>query len=402
MNNFELEFQLGTNSEETPIDALIQELLTAGTKNPWAHCPDCGSGVAGFRLDDKERNYIISLFAEAQTEDYFQTVLEVKNPDGSTEMRSMEWIAAGNSGPLLTLYGVLSQALLDQTKGATDSEGIDPEDDATLTDAFVDALIRDVQGTRHRVTFERKGNGFIADGFGISESTITLTQEDEDDTHARFLIKLEKQNGDVILSCLETSRHTDEEAEVRKLYRLLDEQVPIVTIDEATEDVRRFVERSNFDAFFDRVLTHAQPELPAITSEDIEGKVLIYDLFTSVGETAVIRQFLDEIAIRRGPLDEPSYKRLKALAQSVFSMMRNTKREPNGRVFTSHAVAVAYDKPGLASRGVRWSSCLSRIANSYTTWFDLVGQNPAIGEGRAMQMCAVLILTAILKDQIPC
>ena len=68
----------------------------------------------------------------------------------------------------------------------------------------------------------------------------------------------------------------------------------------------------------------------------------------------------------------------------------------------TRGIPVAFDKPGLASRGVRWSSSLQRIANSYITWSrDLVGQDPAIGEGRAAQKTAVLILTAVLADQLP-
>ena len=83
---------------------------------------------------------------------------------------------------------------------------------------------------------------------------------------------MEKQDGTLIVSCAETSRNNDEEAELRKLYNLLDQQVPIVTIDEATEDIRRFVEKSTFDSFYESVMTYAQPEIPAI--EPMDGKSL--------------------------------------------------------------------------------------------------------------------------------
>ena len=79
--------------------------------------------------------------------------------------------------------------------------------------------------------------------------------------------------------------------------------------------------------------------------------------------------------------------RLKSMAKSVF---------------TTYGVPTAFDKPALASRGVRWSSSLQRISNSYTNWKqESVGPAPAIGEGRAMQKLAVLILTAVLADQLP-
>ena len=213
---------------------------------------------------------------------------------------------------------------------------------------------------------------------------------------------MEKQDGTVIVSCAETSRNNDSEAELRMLYNMLDKQVPIVTIDEATDDIRRFVEKSTFDSFYEKVLAYAQPELPAIEPMDVEGKVLIHDLFNAVGETAVIRQFLDEIAMRRGPIGEQEMLRLKSLAKSVFAIIRQVHRKPNGRVFTTYAVPVAFDKPGLASRGVRWSSSLQHIANSYINWSqELVGSDPAIGEGRAAQKAAVLVLTAVLADQLP-
>ena len=315
MKNFELEIQMGTQSPETPVDNLIRELTAAGTKKPWTYCSDCGAGRPGFRLEDKQSKLIITLVAEAENEQYCQYCLQAINPESSEmEMRSVEWLAAGNTGSLRALYDVLSQALMDTMDEAAKCEEIEPEDDSSLTDAFINALIQDAQGERHKVFFIRKGNGFFADSFGISESIITLVKEYEDDTHARFFFKMEKQDGTLIVSCAETSRNNDEEAELRKLYNLLDKQVPIVTIDEATEDIRRFVEISAFDSFYERVLTYAQPELPAIEPMDVEGKVLIHDLFNAVGETAVIRQFLDEIVMRRGPIGEQDMLRLKSLA----------------------------------------------------------------------------------------
>ena len=403
MNKFEFEIQTGTQPTETPVDNLIQSLTAAGTRNPWTYCSDCGAGRPGFRLEDEQNKLVITLVAEAETEQYCQYCLQAINPERSEmEMRSVEWLAAGNNGPLHALYDVLSQALIDTMDTTAEDEGIDPKDDTSLTDAFINALIQDAQGDRHKVFFIRKGDGFFADSFGISESIITLVKEYEDDTHGRFFIKMEKKDGTVIVSCAETSRNDDSEAELRKLYHLLDKQVPIVTIDEATEDIRRFVEKSTFDSFYEKVLTYAQPELSSIEPMDVEGKVLINDLFNSVGETAVIRQFLDEIVMRRGPIGEQEMLRLKSLAKSIFTILKQVHRKPNGRVFMTRGIPVAFDKPGLASRGVRWSSSLQRIANSYINWSqELVGSDPAIGEGRAAQKTAVLVLTALLADQLP-
>lgn len=398
----ELEIQIGiTPCEETPVDNYVQELVNAGTQNLWIYLPNGAAGIPCFRLEDKTRQLITVLVCEAETAEYCQYRLEATNADGETEMRSVEWIAAGNSGPLRTLYSVLWQAQRVAQKAVKDDEGVDPDDDINMTNRFIDALLQDIQGKRHDIHFERRGDDFVATSFGCSESTITVTKEWEDEESGQFLIKMEKPDGTLVLSCAETSKHTNDEAEVRMLYRLLDETVPIVTIDEGTTDVQRFIENKMFDEFFDRVLEHAIPAIPTIDTAPPEHAVLIYDIFESVSEPRVIQRFLDEVSIRKGPLSDREHKRLKALAQSVFSFFRNTQRRPNGCVFDTRTVTVAFDKPGLASRGLNWSASLSRIANAYTLWGDVVGQNPAIGEARAMNKVAMLILTAILADQLP-
>ena len=124
MKNFELEIQMGDHPDKTPVDNLIQELTAAGTQNPWTYCSDCGAGHPGFRLDDKRNNLVITLVAEAETEQYCQYCLQAINPESSEmEMRSMEWIASGNDGPLHALYDVLSQALMDTMDAAAEDEG---------------------------------------------------------------------------------------------------------------------------------------------------------------------------------------------------------------------------------------------------------------------------------------
>ena len=401
MNN-KLEIQIGiTPCEETPVDNYVQELVAAGTQNPWAYLPNGAAGLPCFRLEDQKRQLITLLVCEAETAEYCQYRLEATNADGETEMRSVEWIAAGNAGPLRTLYATLWQAEQDAQKTVKDESGIDPDDDITMTNQFIDALLQDVKGERNDIQFERNGDAFVSDGFGHSESTITLTKEWEDEVSAQFLIKVEKPDGTLILSCAETSKHNNEEAELRMLYRLLDEKIPIVSTDEGTTDVQRFVENKLFDKFYDRVVQHAIPEMHTIDDAPPEHAVLIYDIFESVSEPRVIQQFLDEVSIRRGSLSDREYKRLKALAQSVFAFFRNTNRHPNGYVFGTRAVTGALEKPGLASRGLNWPASLSRIANAYTLWGDVVGHKPAIGEARTMNKVAILILTAILADQLP-
>lgn len=268
-------------------------------------------------------------------------------------------------------------------------------------DHFVDALIRDAQGLRTDMHFVRTKNGFFVESFGISESCLTLSKEWSDESSARFILKVEKPDGTPVLSCTETSKDFDNEAELRKLYGLLDEKLPVTAPHDVAQDMCRFVEKKAFDTFFDGVLTHGTPIVAPIDPNTDEDKVLIYDIFYGIGEASVIRHFLDEIAIRKGPLSEPEYKRYKALAQSAVAMIRNTTRHPNGMFFNGLTVPFTCDSPGTPSCQARFASSISRIANAFTTWpHDIFGDTPATSEAQIAHRCAVLILAAILADQI--
>lgn len=394
--NHELEIPIGiTSCEDTPVDSYIQELVAAGTQNAWTCIPDGTPGLPCFRFEDKAKNLIVTLVCEAETAEHSQYRLEATNAEGEPQMRSVEWFAAGNSSPLCELYAMLWQA----QQAVTDNDGIDPDADIILTNQFIEALLQDVQGKRNDIHFERDGDTFVSDSFGHSESTITLTKEWENAESAQFLIKVEKPDGTLVLSCAETSKHSNSEAELRLLYRLLDEKVPMVTIDGATIDVQRFIENKAFGKCLDRIIRHAIPEMSKIDTTPPEHAILIYDIFESVSEPRVIQRFLDDISIRKKGISASEYSRLKSLSKSVFNIIRNTRRCPNGYVFTTQAIPVAYDS-GLASRCLELSASLSRIANAYTLWGDVVGQNPAIGEAHAMNKLAVLILTAVLSDQL--
>lgn len=395
--NHELEIQI-TNSfcDETPVDNLVHELTQAGTKLPWKPIPP-ESGCTGFRFYDDERDVTISLTCEAQTEEYFQYRLESCTKDGTVEMNSVEWILSSSTGPLHELYTTLLMAMQSEYKDNASTES----DEKTFSEKFLDALLQDIQGQRPGISFERTDDGFVSESFGTSESVITLTLEYEDDESARFFLKVEKPDESIVFSCDECSKHSNTEAKLRKMFRLLNEKVPIIDVDDASQDLHTFVERKAFDAFFERILTNAIPVVTPIERDNTDGMVLIYDIFSAVAEVPVIRHFLDEIAIRKGPLSELEYKRLKVLAQSTFAMIRHTKRNPNGRVFTGRTVPIAYNRPGIPIRQIRCSSNVSRIANSYTSWpRDIFGEKPAMSEASIMNRCAVLILAAILADQI--
>ncbi len=247
----------------------------------------------------------------------------------------------------------------------------------------LDALTRAVQGPRKSIWFERHGNDFVVEGFGVSESTITVKQDWRTDTDAQYSIKMMKPDGTLVLSCSEVSKHGDDEAELRALFHLLDRELPVVSVDIATKDVEFFIEARAFDEFFDHILEKSVPPISITVDGSCEHAVLIFDIFEGVSEASVIRHFLDEVKLRRGPISEPEYKRLKALAQAVFSIMRNVHKNPTDGFNT----------------GVH--SSIAKIAHSYTTWpLDIFGETPVMSEGTIANRCAVLILAAILADQI--
>ena len=79
MNN-KLEIQIGiTPCKETPVDNYVQELVAAGTQNPWAYLPNGAAGLPCFRLEDQKRQLITLLVCEAETAEYCQYRLELKN-----------------------------------------------------------------------------------------------------------------------------------------------------------------------------------------------------------------------------------------------------------------------------------------------------------------------------------
>ncbi len=397
-------------SGKTPVDQYVESLLAdakAGfRKYQWEMIPTDTPSSPAFKIFNAEEG-ITSELHRTTTNDSIKYMLTATNAkDGSVVYSAVEWFSVGHDDSVLgELYILRTNYIMEQEDLAlglsTSIDGVDPKDDAALTNDFIDALIQDFEGKRRSIYFERRGEGFVVDSFGISESVITLTKEWEDTVSAHFFIKVEKPDGTLVLSCGETSKHDDDEAEVRKLYRLLDEKLPIVTTDDASVDVRRFIEGKAFDAFFERVIEYAIPSTATVEKKPENGAVLIHDIFESVSEAATIRQLLGEIRLRKGPLSEPEYKRLKSLAQSVFTIARNTRRAPNGSVFTGRVIPVAYDSSGLASRRVKFAASISHIVNAYTTWHvDVFGQDPAMNEGCVMTKTAVLILAAILADQL--
>ncbi len=406
MTNIELEFTNapGTDSSQTPVDVYVARLMMdakSGFKAcQWTSVPT-GNQYTGFEIYDQENGLLSQLDRKLAPKGFERyTLTTSKLIDGSTVYSAAELVSADEKSPLAELYALCIESESAEAT-ALPEESTPGIVSADLTNGFIDSMIQDVEGNRHCLHFDRCKDGFIVDSFGISESVITVTQDWSDSESAQHTMKMVKQDGTLIMSCVETSKNNDEDAELRRLYKLLDETVPIVSTDEALNDIKRYVEGKAYDDFFDRIIKHAAPPTTAPNYKPNEKSVLIYDIFTAVSEPSVIRMFLDEVRLRKGPISEPEYRRLKALAQGTFDIIRNVKRAPNGALFTGRNIRIAYEESGRGSKKVRLAASISLIVNAHTMWLaDIYGDDPVTSEGNRMTRCAALILAAILADQL--
>ncbi len=378
--------------EQTPVDTYIGKLLAdakSGFKETmWETIPTKVPCSPTYKICDVDAGYVseLSRLPAGKFVKYALTTTEIES--GRTIYSAIEWICQKSKESTLgDLYTLRCDFLMQQendTKVIKTLENATEIANAQLTNEFIDALTRAVQGPRKSIWFERQGNDFVVDSFGISESTITVKQDWRTDTDAQYSIKMLKPDGTLILSCIETSKNGDNEAELRHLYHLLDRELPLVSTDVGAKDVAYFIEARAFDSFFDRILEDAIPAICTTKDASSENAVLIYDIFEGVSEANTIRHFLDEVKLRRGPMSEPEYKRLKEMAQAVFRIMRNVHKNP------------------AVVPNTGFHSSIARIANSYTSWaHDVFGENPVMSEATIANRCAVLILAAILADQIP-
>ncbi len=380
------------NANQTPVDAYIGKLLAdakSGFKSTtWELIPTKIPCSPAFVIHDKHAGLVSELLREPTPGKFVKYSLSTKDAKNGSAIYSATELVCPKSGDseLGDLYilrtNFVKQQKMDDSVIETVKKSTDVVDTQT-TDAFIDALTRAIKGPRKSIWFERKDNRFVVESFGVSESTIILEQVYRTDTEAQYRISMTKPDNTLILSCTETSKNGNDVAELRHLYHLLDRELPLVSTDMGTKDVAYFIEARAFDDFFDRILDDSIPAICTTEDASSENAVLIYDIFEGVSEANVVRHFLDEVKLRRGPMSEPEYKRLKALAQSVFSIMRNVHKNPD------------------VVLNAGFHSSITKIAHSYTTWpRDIFGETPVMSEGTIANRCAVLILAAILADQI--
>jgi hypothetical protein len=373
---------------QSPVDHYIQRLVAAGVSLPWKPIPDGEPGTPGFRLEDTEHGFVTTLTMEAQCEEYSQLKLEVFT-NGKLEMYSVEWIAAGGTDHLHELYATLQAATSVHEK--PESGRYDPEEEL-LTERFVAALIRDTRSKCPELRYVQRDDTYVSDDFGIAECRVYITKEWERGGSDQYSIRVVTPDGNVVLSLTETASVTDDEAELRGLYQLVSDHNPPIEIPMEKKDMLRFIERKNFEAHLRSILEHTDFDGEDTAVPD-DKCILVSDVFREVPVRRTVQQFIDEVALQKGSLDEHSRKKLRSLAESAITMICAFERKPNRLRFP---VAAKTDTT------TGHQADMSIIANAATSWhIGLCSESQANNFCNMMSRAAILILATLFVDQIP-
>ncbi len=238
-----IEIELTNNLEsigsQTPVDAYVERLLTDAKHGfrvfQWTSAPASNPHWLGFEVYDEEDGLLSQLDKRKAPDGYERyTMTTSKIIDGTMVYSAAELTSEDCSDSLLAeLYRLCVEHESVEVVNA----------DESLTNAFVDALIINALSGHITLHFERFEEGFVAHSFGKSKCDIYVTEDWSDTESAQYTMKVLKPDGTLIMSCAETSKHSNSEAEVRKLFQMLDATVSLTRTDEAIADIKSFIEK---------------------------------------------------------------------------------------------------------------------------------------------------------------
>ncbi len=335
------------------------------------------------------------------------TMTTTKVSDGSLIYNSVEMTSLDDDDTVLCPLYLLRSNYLTESKdhgpmeAINASDPVDPEDDSLIVDHFVQALLTDARARTPSLTYSRQADdSFICESFGISETRIVLKKEFETDHSDKYKVSLEYPDGTEVISCMEVGE-LDVGSDLRELYTLVSQQYPETHKDIAVKDAERFICNMRYQAFLDRVLANA---IAPVSTEapPSEHRWLVMDIIKAAPSPRVIaRHLIDELNKRYGVISESESLRIRELVESTVNSITHLKREPNGFAFTGRGIPVARDKDNRPSRDCRWSSCLSRVANAWTTWpADVYGADVDMNSKTVLTRVATLIVASVLCDQL--
>ena len=412
--NHKLEIQITTDANAAigklnPCESYAAQILEdakAGFQNfRWDTIPnDKRPYLPTFKIFDETAGLVTELSRTDNTGKFARyTMTTTKVADGSVVYSSMEMVTVDEPDSVLRdIYQRRAEYVMKQEVDAeSEREPIDPEDDSSIVDYFVQALLQDARARTPSLHYSRQpDDSFICESFGISETRIILTKEYETDHSDRYKVSLEYPDGREVIACT-TVAQLDVESELRELYVLISQQYPETYKDIAVKDAERFICNMRYQELLDRVLANAITPVSSETPPS-EGRYLVMDIIKAAPSPRVIaRHLIDELNKRYGVIPESESLRIRELVESTINSITHLKREPNGFTFTGRGIPVARDKDNRPSRDCRWSSCLSRVANSWTTWpADVYGTDVDMNSKTVLTRISTLVVAAVLCEEL--
>lgn len=388
-----------TAGTQTPVDgyvrSLIADLKAPTPKNRWEELPPAeGRTKSQYRLQDADGN-IATLTCDTEKKSHSQYTLRVTDAEERPLMRSMEWQAAGCPSELGTLYALLQNRChaVEPEKVEHNGGYVTPEQ----TDCFIRALVRDAKMPRPKLSWKREHHddkvGYYSSGLSKSGSSIWLQQDHEDETSDSYTLQYVR-DGEMILSCTETASLTENpDCQLRELYHLIAKEDPKnFEVEVSAPEIRRFIAETESREMLDRICKKYKEE-----------PLLVGDLFRQATMHRVTHQFV-MAAIDQCPglCGNPLEKcRLQRLAESAFNGIRYAKRAPHGATFSMRAFNMAFEPSGCPSRLARMSYSPQRISNAYITWREEMFADADIPLQAKINRTCVLVLMAMLKDELP-
>lgn len=383
----------------TPVDGYIRDLI-ADIQKPapqlqWEEFfPADAKTKPQYRLLDADGN-TVTLTCDIDEETYCQHTLRVVDEEGRPVMHSTEWRTAGHTSELGTLYAMVASRLQsdEPEKVKPASKYATPEQ----TDCFIRALLRDAQMERPLLSWKKEYHDdkvrYYSSGLKKSGSSIWLQQDYVDEDSDSYTLQYVRDD-EMLLSCTETAKRAENpDCLLRELFRLVAKNdLAADNVEISLPEVNSFVAETEMRKMLERI--HGQDE---------GGPVLVGDLFRQATLHCITHQFV-LAAIDKSPglrTNNLERQRLQRLAEHTIGAIRCTKRNPNGATFTMRATSIAFDSPGMASRIARMTSSPQRISNAYITWGTEVFADAKLPRQARINRTCVLVLMAILKDELP-
>ena len=379
------------NPAERYADLILDDAKAGFKKYRWDLVPNKEHPAAPtFLIIDEEQGLVSHLSKGESDGKYAKFTMTTTGADGCVVYSSMEMVSPEEPDSVLRdIYLCRAEYVMEQeTANAATPELIDPEDDSTIVDEFVQALLTDARARTHSLTYSRQpDDSFVCDSFGISETRIVLKKEFETDHSDKYTVSLEYPDGSEVISCMEVSE-LDVDSDLRELYTLISQQCPETYTDIAVRDTERFICNMRYQRMLDRALARDLTSVNAEVPLDEKGGYLVMDILKAAPSPRVIaRHLIDELNKRKGVLPEAESMRIRELVESTINSITHLKREPNGFNFPGK------DNPCC------WS--LSSVANAWTNLpASVYGVDVDMNSKTVLTRIATLIVAAVLCDQL--